>query len=57
MTVRECELDRNPLPLNYEKIAENEFKYVGQYSDRKRAPGRDVDLCLSGNVTITRHSI
>ena len=57
VTVRECELDRNPLPLNYEKVGENEFQYVGKYADRKRTPGRDVDLCLDGSVTITSHSI
>ena len=57
VAVRECELDRNPLPLNYEKVGENEFRYSGKYSDRDRTPGRDVDLCLGGSVTITRHSI
>ena len=44
VSIRECELDRNPLPLNYETVSENEFRYSGKYTDRKRTPGRDLSL-------------
>ena len=55
--VVECELDRNPLPTIYARDENNDFVYKGVYADRKRTPGRDVDLCLGGAVTVTRHHI
>lgn len=58
----ECDLDRSPLPFDYGGEVEDDLKtrgvgveqsllYQGSYNDRQREPGKDVDVCLSGNVS------
>ncbi len=58
----ECDLDRSPLPFDYghgvggaleprRAEVEQTLVYKGRYNDRQRDPGRDVDVCLSGNVS------
>lgn len=47
----ECALCTQPLPTAY-KVENDQFSYVGKYSDRARDPGADVDVCLSGNISI-----
>lgn len=63
----ECELDRSPLPFDYGRPegdylkgdcrehgleeAEQTLLYKGRYNDRKRESNKDVDVCLSGNVS------
>ncbi|MFK7769125.1 MAG: 5'/3'-nucleotidase SurE [Mariniblastus sp.] len=49
------ELDRNPLPVEYEKTEDGKLLYCAKYSDRVRTPGRDADVCFSGCVSITSH--
>ena len=62
-----CNLDRSPLPFDYGRQegdylkgdcpkdrgaeVEQTLLYKGRYNDRKREPGKDVDVCLSGNVS------
>ena len=62
----ECELDRNPLPYDYGSIDGQEeiamgvsstdsirsLLYRGKYNDRRRTPGRDVAVCLNGDVSV-----
>lgn len=48
----ECDLCKRPLPVAYEIDGEH-YHYKGVYSDRERDPGADVDLCFSGNITVT----
>jgi 5'-nucleotidase len=48
-----CELDPNPLPLNYRHEEESGLYYAGDYNLRQRTPGADVDLCFNGSITIT----
>ncbi|MDX2242705.1 MAG: 5'/3'-nucleotidase SurE [Leptolyngbyaceae cyanobacterium bins.302] len=43
---------KQPLPITYE-IRENGFHYAGRYSERRRDPGADVDVCFSGQISIT----
>jgi 5'-nucleotidase len=48
-----CELDPNPLPLNYRHEEESGLYYAGDYNLRHRTPGADVDVCFSGRIAIT----
>jgi 5'-nucleotidase len=48
-----CELDPNPLPLNYRHEEESGLFFAGDYRLRDRTPGADVDVCFSGAIAIT----
>lgn len=48
-----CEPSTQPLPVAY-RIEGEDFYYVGKYEQRDRAPGTDVDICLDGNIAITK---
>jgi len=48
-----CEIDPHPLPLDYE-LREGKWHYRARYQDRRRAAGRDVELCFSGRITISQ---
>ena len=48
-----CALDSNPLPIHYE-IRDGRFHYRGDYHQRERHAGRDVDVCFSGQIAITQ---
>jgi 5'-nucleotidase len=47
-----CPLDANPLPLSF--LQEGDcFHYNGDYHQRRRDPGADVDVCFGGNIAVT----
>ena len=48
-----CPLDPSPLPLSYRHEEDGKHYYDGNYLDRKRKPGSDVDVCFAGNIAIT----
>lgn len=48
-----CPLDTNPHKYIYRK-AGNEYMYEGTIHERPRDPGKDVDVCFSGKISITR---
>jgi 5'-nucleotidase len=48
-----CELDPNPLPLNYRHEEESDLFFAGDYRLRERTPGADVDVCFSGSIAVT----
>jgi 5'-nucleotidase len=48
-----CQLDPNPLPLNYRHEEESDLYFAGEYQLRHRAPGADVDVCFGGRIAIT----
>jgi 5'-nucleotidase len=48
-----CELDPNPLPLNYRHEEESGLYFAGDYRLRQRTPGADVDICFSGRIAVT----
>jgi 5'-nucleotidase len=48
-----CPLDPTPLPLSY-RHEEDEFHYDGNYFDRQREPGCDVDICFGGKIAVTK---
>lgn len=49
----ECPLDPNPLPLDFRHDPESGYIYSGNYHNRRRVPGSDVDVCFCGNIAIT----
>jgi 5'-nucleotidase len=48
-----CDLDPNPLPLNYRHEEESGLYFAGDYRLRERTPGADVDVCFSGSIAVT----
>ena len=48
-----CSPSNDPLPVNYH-IQEDSYHYYGEYAQRERAPGTDVDVCFSGNIAVTQ---
>jgi 5'-nucleotidase len=48
-----CELDPNPLPLNYRHEEESDLYFAGDYQLRHRTPGADVDVCFGGRIAVT----
>jgi 5'-nucleotidase len=48
-----CEPCTRPLPINYRVEGDN-FYYVGEYANRDRTPGTDVDACFSGHIAVTQ---
>ncbi|MEM6425553.1 MAG: 5'/3'-nucleotidase SurE [Cyanobacteria bacterium P01_D01_bin.128] len=48
-----CNCCTQPLPTQF-AVENSQFRYVGRYGDRQRDPGGDVDVCLSGNISVTQ---
>ena len=48
-----CQLDPNPLPLNYRHEEESDLYFAGDYQLRHRTPGADVDVCFGGRISVT----
>jgi 5'-nucleotidase len=48
-----CRLDPHPLPLSFREDGGKLF-YDGNYHNRLRAPGCDVDVCFGGRIAVTR---
>ncbi len=51
-----CDPDNLPLDVRYRREGET-FHYSGSYPLRQRTPGKDVDLCFGGSITISRLSL
>lgn len=48
-----CDCDNLPHRFGFEK-KDGQYWYAGVFHDRPRTPGRDVDVCLSGRIAVTR---
>jgi 5'-nucleotidase len=48
-----CPASRKPLPIQFRQEGEHLY-YHGNYADRAREVGSDVDVCFSGNIAITQ---
>jgi 5'-nucleotidase len=48
-----CPLDPNPLPLSYRHEDDVGMRYDGDYHNRKRTAGADVDVCFGGRIAVT----
>ena len=49
----ECRLDPSPSGVRFEPSAEG-FTWNGDYHNRPRLPGMDIDTCFGGRVALTR---
>ena len=47
-----CNLDKNPHEYEYIKEG-NDYIYKGTIHERPREPGKDVDICFGGKMSIT----
>jgi len=48
-----CLLDPHPLPLSYRHEDDGGMHYDGDYHNRDRAEGADVDVCFGGRIAVT----
>lgn len=47
-----CPLDPNPLPVGFRED-KGVYHYEGNYHERPRSPGCDVDVCFRGDITVS----
>lgn len=47
-----CSPSTQALPVNY-RVEGDWYHYYGEYANRDRAKGTDVDVCFSGNIAVT----
>jgi 5'-nucleotidase len=47
-----CQPSIAPLPVDF-RLEGDTYYYQGEYSDRDRTPGTDVDICFGGNIAVT----
>jgi 5'-nucleotidase len=52
-TVVFCGLDPSPLPLSFREEG-GLLHYSGDYHQRRRVPGADVDVCFRGDIAVTQ---
>ena len=50
--VARCDPDDEPLDVRFHREGE-QFHYAGVYLARRRTPGRDVDRCFEGSITVS----
>lgn len=50
-----CQLDPSPLPLAMDVTAEG-LRYSGNYHQRARISGADVDVCMGGRISLVEWS-
>jgi 5'-nucleotidase len=51
-----CPLELAPLPLSF-RVGEDLLHYDGNYHERGRSAGSDVDVCFAGNIAVTRLAV
>lgn len=47
-----CPCCTQPLPTEF-VVENNQFRYVGEYGQRRRDAGADVEVCFGGNISIS----
>ena len=47
-----CDPDNEPLDIRFRKDGDG-FHYDGNYASRRRTPGRDVEQCFGGSITVS----
>ena len=48
-----CDPDNEPLDVRFRQEGDR-FHYAGSYPARRRTPGRDVEQCFGGSITVSR---
>lgn len=51
-----CPVDPSPLPLGYQ-VDEEHYLYHGNYHERERVPGCDVEACFNGKIAVSLVSL
>lgn len=51
-----CPVCTQPLPTP-SSLNSGQFRYTGNYQKRQRDPGADVDVCFSGNISVSQISL
>ncbi len=51
-----CPVCTQPLPTS-SSLDSGQFRYTGNYQERQRDPGADVDVCFSGNISVSQISL
>ena len=54
VSIVECKMDPNGLPVGYIKDDQGRFIYTAVYNDRKRVAGHDIETCFGGNVAMCK---
>lgn len=49
----ECGLDTSPLPADYRRCEQGRLHYHGNYQNRARTAGGDIDVCFAGHLAVT----
>lgn len=52
-----CEQERHSLHVIYREDEPGLLRYAGDYHERLRVPGSDVDVCFGGHIAVTLASI
>ena len=39
--------------MAYEQVSDEELVYVGNYHERPRREGNDVDVCFGGDISVS----
>jgi 5'-nucleotidase len=50
----DCDIDPHPQDVRFASQECGGFLYAGRYRERPRQPGSDVDVCFSGQISISR---
>jgi 5'-nucleotidase len=48
-----CEPDNHPIDVRFDREGDR-LRFAGTYQSRPRTPGRDIDLCFQGAITVSR---
>ena len=48
-----CDPDNEPLDVRFRQEGDR-FHYAGSYPARRRTPGKDVECCFGGSITVSR---
>jgi len=48
-----CDPDNQPLDVRFHRVGDA-LRFAGSYQARPRTPGRDIDLCFQGAITVSR---
>jgi len=48
-----CDPDNQPLDVRFHREGDH-LRFAGSYQARPRTPGRDIDLCFQGAITVSR---
>ena len=52
-SVVHCDPDNQPLDVRFKRDGD-EIRYAGAYPARPRTPGRDIEHCFAGSITVSR---